>query len=298
MFLGTTFFTGKHTFLPPATNLNFHSLSISDGTYDHLYLSEDINSTIESLDADWTYETKLNANFDKNLDAGNSGFSLKTTDTIVIRKRERDTLNWTTIYTIPVREFADFNFTRYYPYAANHADSEYMLISTINGIENSYVITPCLSEFDGFFIVDKDHIYGTIYNLAPVDTTQNSNVTVLELLNNRYPSVYTNSQCNYVNGYTSGCFLKLNPDTQTVDTKAGIRYRQEFMDWLTNGKSKLIKLEDGRIYLARISGKPTETQEGPSELKRIGFDWTQIGDAESPRDLYLNSLSDIPEKWW
>jgi len=68
MFLGTTFFCGKHTLLPPATNVtNFDSVSITDGKYDHLYMSTNPTNTLEDIDKDWTYDTRLNASFEKDL---------------------------------------------------------------------------------------------------------------------------------------------------------------------------------------------------------------------------------------
>lgn len=299
MFLGTTFMCGKYAFMPPATNINnFNTLSITDGTYDHLFLSSNINETIDNINDDWKYETKLNAKFNTDLEGGNVGFSVKNTDTIVIKTREKDEFDWKTIYTIPINKSEDFNFVLNYPYSRNHSDNEYMLLSTINGIENSYVITECSTNFDGFFIVDKDNVYGTMCNIDYSDITQNINTSVLELLNNIYPTVYTNSDTNYTSGSTSGCFLKFDFDTCTIDTSGGIKYRKDVMQWLCNNKAKILKLNDGRIYLIKITGKPTDISEGHEDLRRISFEWVEIGDVNSEKDLYLNNLSDVSAEWW
>ena len=299
MFLGTTFFSGKHTLLFPATNItNFETLTLSDGVYDHLFLSENTELSTENINDEWTYETKLNAKFDSNLEGGNISFSTQNTDTLVIKTREVGSLKWKTIYTIPIVEDDDFNFTINYPYSKNMSNNEYMLLSTINGIENSYVITECSTNFDGFFIVDKDNIYGTMYNIDITDTTQNINSSVLELLNSVYPTVITNSDVNYTTGTTSGCFLKFNMETQEVDVSSGVTHRKDVMSWLCNKKAKILKLEDGRIYLIKITGKPTDINEGHKDLRKISFEWTEIGDVNSCKDLYTNNLSDVGVQWW
>lgn len=299
MFLGTTFLGGKYIFLPPATNIdNFASISISDGVYDNLFLSSDTTQTVDNLDDDWKYETKLNAKFDKDLEGGSVGFSTKNTDMIVIKTREKGTFDWKTIYTIPIEKDSDFNFVKVYPFSPNYSDNEYMLISQINGIENSYVITECKTEFDGLFIADKDNIYGTIFNITPTDITRNVNNTKLEMLNDKYPTVFTNSETNYISGNTSGCFLKVNADTCQVDVEGGMKYRKELLDWLTNNKTKILKLEDGKTYMIKVVGSPTDSYDGHQDLRRTSFEWVEVGDIDSEKDLYLNNLSDVTEEWW
>jgi hypothetical protein len=299
MFLGTSFFCGKHTLLPPATNVaDFKSLSISDGKYDRLYLTANSSETLETIDNGWLFDTKLDAKFDKDLEAGSIGFSVRNTDTIVIKTREKGTFDWRTIYTIPIENNEDLNFIKNYAYSRNLSTNEYMLISMINGIENSYVITEEKTEFDGYFIVDKDNIYGTIFNIQSTDTIQNINVSTLPLLNDRYPSVYTNADTNYTSGTTSGCWLKFDFEKNEVNIENSVVYRQEVMQWICNGKSKILKLEDGRIFLIKVVGTPSDSSDGHKELRRISFDWVEIGDVNDMRTLYMNNLTDIEEKYW
>ena len=298
MFLGTTFFCGKNAFLPPATNVDLNTLSISDGTYDHLFLSIDTSQTVKNINDDWKYETRLNAPFDKDLEAGNIGFSVRNTDTIVIKTREKGTFEWKTIYTIPITTAEDFSFVINYPYSKNRTENEYMMLSTINGVENSYTTIGCETSFDGFFIVDKDNIYGTVYNTNSTDTVRNTNNTVLSLLNNKYPTVFTNSESDYNTGTTSGCFLKIDVDTGVVDEMNGASYRKNVVDWLCNNKPKILKLQDGRAFLIKVTGTPSDTGQGHEQLREISFDWTEIGDVDNEKDLYLNNLSDVDEKWW
>lgn len=299
MFLGTTFFCGKHTLLPPATNVNnIRTVTLSDGKYDHLYITADPTKTSDNIYDEWDFDTLLNASFESDLRAGNTDFTVRNTDTIVIKTREKGTFEWKTIYTVPISKEEDFNFIKNYPFSRNLSDNEYMMISTINGIENFYVIEECRTEFEGYFIVDKKNIYGTMFNIQPTDTVQNINDTTLELLNSKYPTVYTYSDSNYTTGSTSGCFLKFNMETCEIDFDAGLKYRHEVMQWICIGKPKILKLEDGRIYLIKVVGKPTDTNEGHIDLRRISFDWVEIGDVNDVRTLYMNNLSDVTEAYW
>lgn len=299
MFLGTTFFCGKHTFLPPATNVNnFETLSISNGKFDQLYMSANPEENLDSINDGWKYETKLNASFEKDLEAGSIGFSTRNTDTVVIQTREKDAFDWKTIYVKEISKNEDFNFIEYYPFSRNLSTNEYKLISMINGIENSYVQTEEKTSFSGMFIVDAKNVYGTIVNLESTDTTHNITMTTLELLNSKFPSVYSNSESNYVTGSTSGCFLKFNTDTCEFDFDGGVMYRHEIMQWLTNKKSKILKLEDGRIYLIKVIGQPTDTEDGHRYIRRFTFDWVEIGDVNNVRTLYNNKLSDVGIAYW
>jgi hypothetical protein len=176
--------------------------------------------------------------------------------------------------------------------------NEYKLISKINGIENSYITTEEKTQFDGYFVVDQEIIYGTIFNIQFTDTVQNIMNATLPLLNNRFPSVYSNTETNYTSGTTSGCFLKFDCEKHEIDVEAGVKYRHEVMQWFCNRRPKILKLEDGRIYLIKIVGQPTDTNEGHKDLRRISFDWVEIGDVDDVRTLYMNNLTDVKPEYW
>ena len=90
IFLGTTFCSGMNSLSPiPTKNKPITAVQIFDGTYNQLFLSSDTSLTVNNFDDEWTYDTKLNANFDNSFEAGNVGFSTKTTDNLVVRRREK-----------------------------------------------------------------------------------------------------------------------------------------------------------------------------------------------------------------
>ena len=122
VFLGTTFCSGYNSLSsPPIKPSSILSLQMSDGVYNHLFLSLNENLTYDEIGT-WDYDTKINAPFDENLEGGSSAFTLNTTDTIVIRRRELGKSKWTVIYVKEINTADDFNihFVDKYARAGDH----------------------------------------------------------------------------------------------------------------------------------------------------------------------------------
>lgn len=302
LFLGTTFFSGAHTMEPPATNISpITEISLTNGTFDHLYVGKNVNEEVVVTNNEWTEDTLLSAPFDENLDAGNSGFSLRNTDTVIIKRREKGTVDWITIFVKPIKYIEDFKFIFFDRYAKGNTDYEYILCSTCNGIENSYVIKEVYSQFHGFFVVDSNNSYGTFFNVDGGDTQRNAAGEVVPLLNNKYAKVVRNNSTSYDTGTASGVFIKTNrigADSCSMDLPGSNKFRSDIMDFLMNGRPKILKWDDGRIWLISVTGSPTDSRVDHELVREISFQFAEIGDCNDPRTLYLNGLSTVESKWW
>ncbi len=299
IFLGTAFLSGKHTLYPPADKTGaIESVSLADGTHDHLFISKNPDKTVLNWTEDWDYDSVMNADFNKNLDAGNSGFSLKNTDTIVVRRRELLKENWITIYTKEIHTLEDFDI-HFIDRFARGGDTKYVyrISSTLNGMENSYVEQELLSYFEGMYLADRDGIYGTPYDLDGCNTTQHIKSEILETYD-RYPTVVSNGDVNYEYGSVTGTFLKISDDTSTLDRPGSMQHRQTFKDRLASHKPFILKMPDGRIWMARCVGTPSDSSNGSADLRQLTFDWVEIGNADDMEALYYNGLSDVPVRWW
>lgn len=298
MFLGIDMFSGKYAMQPQYSDIGtLTGLGLTDGTYDHLFLSSDTTKTAGNLFDDWEFSTKINADYSTSMDGGNTGFSLKNTDTVIIKRREKGTMDWVTIFTIPINKIEDFNFIKEYYYGRSGVSYDFMIISSIGGIQNSYVLAECASSFEGLCLADQTTFYQTVYNLDAIEITRNLNDTVLHLLNDTYPVVISNDSTSYDSGTVSACFLKMN-DYDAVLGCPAVKYREEILNWLSNKKAKILKLENGRIKLIRITGMPSETDGGHPDLQKVNFDFVEIGNVDSEADLYRTHLSDIaPDRW-
>lgn len=299
VFLGTTFCSGEYSLSPlPTKNSIIIALQIFDGTYNHLFLSSDPNLTVDNFDDAWTYDTKMNADFNGSFEAGNAGFSLRTTDTLVIRRREIGTEDWIVIYVKEVKKAEDFNILINDTFARAGTEYEYSLASFCGGIENSYVIENVYSDFDGYYITDKDSIYGTIYDIDGCNTSRDISSQTLEMLNSKYMSVVSNSNLNSDSGSISGTFIKIDCDKQTVDLKGGLEYRNSLKNKLANRKPLILKIHDGRIWMICVTGNITDNRGGHTDIRQISFEWVEIGDINDMKSLYRNGLSDIQSRWW
>lgn len=299
VFLGTTFFSGRNTLLPPAIPINIvTAIQIFDGTYNHLFLSSDTSLTVNNFNDEWNYDTKMNADFESNLSAGNSAFSLKTTDNVVIRRRELGVVKWTTIYVKEINNINDFDIHFVDKYARASTEYEYCVSSFINGIENSYVIQNIYSDFEGYYITDKDCLYGTIYDLDGCDTSRIITKSTLELLNSKYMSVVSNSSLNCDSGSITGTFLKLDDNCERPNLQTSLKYRNDIKDRLANHKPLILKVQDGRIWMISVTGEISDTKREHPDIRQISFSWVEIGDVNDMKTLYNCGFSDVDSRWW
>ena len=298
VFLGTTFCSGYNSLSsPPIKPSSILSLQMSDGVYNHLFLSLNENLTYDEIGT-WDYDTKINAPFDENLEGGSSAFTLNTTDTIAIRRRELGKSKWTVIYVKEINTAEDFNIHFVDKYARAGVEYEYSVSSFINGIENSYLIKNVYSDFDGYYVTDKDCLYGTIYDLDGGDTSCEISSQTLELLNSKYMNVVSNSELNCDSGSIIGTFIKMDENCEHIDLNSSLQYRNEFKNRLANHKPLILKIHDGRIWIINVTGGINDTKKGHPDIRQISFEWVEIGDINDMKTLYRLGFSDIGSRWW
>lgn len=299
IFLGTTFCSDGNSLFPPAIKKDvLWSIQIFDGTYNQLYLSTDTSMTVANLDDEWNFNTKLNATFDTDLDAGNSGFSLRNTDHIVVKRREVGTFDWTVIYVKKVETVDDFNLHIIDKFARSGVNYEYSVSSFVNGVENSYIVDNVYSEFEGYYITDKDCLYGTIYNVDGCDTTRNMSNQIVNMLNSKYMKVVSNAAINCDSGSITGSFFKMDETIKEINRDEGLQYRTSVKDRLANKKPLILKVDDGRIWMVKVTGVVNDVMDGHRDLRNITFEWVEVGDINDMRALYVNGFSDVSSEWW
>ena len=299
IFLGNTFHGGENASYPPAVDTKkITEVQLSDGTYNHLVLTSDASMEVRDISDEWDYNTKINATFDANFDAGNTGFSLRNTDYVVIKRREVGSTHWVIIYAKEIHTVADFDISFTDKYARSKTEYQYCVSSYTNGIENSFILDNVYSEFDGYYIADKDCLFGTIYDVDGCDTSKNMANQVIRLLNSKYASVVSNSDINYESGSVTGSFIRMDEVTGEVRPDDGLRYRSSLKNRLVSKKPLILKIQDGRIWMIKVTVSPTESMTGQQDLRSINFEWAEVGDVEDMQSLFENGLSDVDAKWW
>lgn len=299
IFLGNAFFSGENSLYPPSVNQSeITAVQLFDGTYNHFILSSDSSMTVNDITDEWDYNTKINADFDGKFDAGNTGFSLRNTDHIVIKRRELGSTQWVAIFVKEINQISDFNISFTDKYARSGTEYQYSVSSYTNGIENSFIIGNVYSEFDGYYITDKDCLYGTVYDVDGCDTSRNMANQILQLLNSKYVSVVSNSDINYESGSITGSFIQIDETSEEVKPHGGLQYRAQLKDRLVNKKPLILKISDGRIWMIQVTGTPSDSQKGHRDLRAITFEWVEVGDINDMKALYENGLSDVDARWW
>lgn len=296
-FLGLTF--AAYTTTALGTMLvadDLSSIEITGGICDELYVGDDTSMTHVSPIIEWDYDTLLHPLFNGNLLAGNVDFSIGSVSGIIIKKREIGTYKWLSLFkkSIITEEDFDFAFSDRTPLSKHKY--QYAAIPIVNGAEGNYQITEVAVDFEGVFILDNTTSFYSELNLLPIDTTFNGSASV-ELLpiDARYPTIiYTNNAC-YESSQITCSWIKITCDEKILNTDGAPNYRQAFKLFANNKKDKIIKLHDGRGWLAKIITPINESADGHYDNVLTAFSFVEIGDINDNRDLYRGGFTNFLE---
>lgn len=277
-----------------ATNVyDISSVTLLNAIFDELLITQDTNTEYSNIiEQTWDFDTILHAMFDGNLHAGNVDFTLDQVSKIRIKRRKIDSYDWITLFEIPIEKIEDFDFERIDRYARSNQEYEYALVPVIGDNEGNLNINTIKSEFEGIYLVEKTLGYGSAIETT-ISTQKNRPTSVINTLGRRTPYVISNGMNNYYSGQVSTVFVDQNLDTCEYDTVNGWKYREAIMDFLCDGKPKILKHEDGRMWMINITGSPSESESPHPLYPTTTFDWVEIGDVNSSNMLYENNFIDV-----
>ena len=290
MFVGVGFCGSGDAISSTPTFMNdITYIAISNGIYDELFGSD--NSDIAMIEDSkvWDFDTRFYAKFQGTLMAGNVDYVASMVSSIRIKRRKNDEHNWTFLYEIPIETNDDFNFERIDRYAQGSQDYYYAMIPVIENVEGNINKNSIRSEFNNYFIVDRNISYPIIFN-AKLNTELKKNISVINTLGRKYPFVISNGLSQYKTG-TLNFALAPIIDCE-IDTDNGYNYRIQFEEWITNGKPKILKDWTGQIYMMDITNSIPINYEY-YQLPSYQIQFTEIGNALDENDLYYNDFIDI-----
>ena len=309
MFLCGSNFVGGHlacTIMPTGID-NIDYIELSNGLYDDLFVTKatdfEISNTIQN---DWDFDTALYAKFNSNTNAGNVDWNLETVSDIILKSRRKGSFQWNTLKTKEVHDINDFviNYSDYF--IASGEPKEYAIVPVLYGTEGNYAISSITPKFNKMFIIEGNEVWGTKITDGFCDTTRNIPSSTVELLNSKYPIFVRNTVANYDTGTCTGSFVPLANESENACELAydseydyqRIEYQKEFMDFITDGIPKILKLPDGRMWIIQVTPSPTDSADTTYNNRQISFSWVEIGDVNSEEDLYYLGLSDVSPEWW
>lgn len=297
--LGIGLFGDEYSSLgTPSTGvLNINALSMDDFMADNIYITKDVNKDMSILD--WDYNTIMYSDFNGNTIAGNVEFTIGTISDLFIKKRKVGDTKWQVVYHKKIETQDDFYINEQDFTSIFKETYEYALVGSLNGVDGNYHVKEILSDSDSFYIIDKNGYFGTVANQGSCDTYKKDAGFYVETMYSKYPTKMRNSDLNYYTGTMSGLFIKFNSDTCQFETKNLQKYRKEVIDFLSNGNQKLLKTEDGRMWLISIdAGSISDVKDSHPDFRLISFAWTEIGNCESNKDLYYAGLTDVTSEYW
>lgn len=287
IFLGYSFAEGAHSLdTTPAGNSDLSVITMTGGKFDSLLGSRGDKSVDELKNGGWDFDTILRALFKDSTLAGNIDYAASEIDKIRLKRRKKGDLEWITLLDKTITTPDDLSMVYDDP-TAGTGIYEYAVVPVIGGIEGAFFANSVESNFNGMFIVDQTGIYGTELEVE-CSSSVNQPASVVATLARKYPYVIHNPTINYETGTASGFFVeKKNND---YDIKGGLAFRKQLDKFLVNGMPKILKIDDGRMWLVDITSGVAKTDQGHPEFITTSFEWAETGDAENFDDLFSAGL--------
>lgn len=283
-------------------------IKLKNAIFDEIFITSDLdfdivneNLAMEYFPDEWNNHTKLHAKFQNSIIAGGFMFDDHTDSGFLIKRRPVNEVLWTSVGYIDYHNFVfedDWVSGVFIDRTAIPNDTyEYLIIPILFGQEHTEVFVDnsvhCYT--DGIAISEIDKTYYTQMETNISSITQNQGTTMIETLNGRYPYAFKNGALNYITGSAQGLFAPSKDDCNYIfDNKKNKniawKYREEFRQWLCNGRPKILKYYDGRTYLVSINDKPQDDDSEYNFKNITSFSFAQIGDVNSTSELIENGL--------
>lgn len=287
IFMGYTFAGGSYSLGSTPTTGEYNQIAIGQGQIDELLGSKSIKTADELESANWDFDTILRALFNGNVLAGNIDYAVSEIDSLRLKRRKKGDLDWLLIAEKKVVDAEDLSMS-YDDKTAGIGEYEYAVIPVMGGVEGSFFANSIESKFNGMFIADASGIYGTDLEVSCSSQT-NQPTSVVVTLARKYPYIIHNPTIGYESGSASGYFVEKKSDG--YDIKGGLEYRNQLDKFLINGLPKILKIDDGRMWLVDISSSSVAKEnKGHYEFIGTSFEWTESGDCNSQEDLYSAGL--------
>lgn len=286
MFMGRYYCGSKEAMSSTPTNIkDITYITISNGVYDELFGTDNSNIKMNDLSKTWDFDTRFYAKFQNNLMAGNVDYAASTVSSVRIKRRKNDEHQWFTMFDIPIETNEDFEFELEDRYAQGNQDYYYAMIPVIEQIEGNINKNSIRSEFNNYFILDKDISYPIIFNTS-LSIELNKNVGIINTLGRKYPFIISNGLSQYKTG-TLNFSLAQIIDCEINEN--GYNYRTQFEQWITNGQPKIIKDWTGQIFMINITSSiPIGYEHWNLPSYQIQF--TEVGNPLDETDMYYNDF--------
>lgn len=285
----------NHSFdYTPTAVSEIKTINLYNGTYDELFASKNTSMSYDESSKVWDFDTVLYAKLQNSLFGGNVLFTSDTVNEVRIKRRKKGTYDWDTIFQIDIKTNDDFKFERFDRYARGNTEYEYTLVPVLSTIEGNLNTSSIISDFEGYYLLDKETIHHIFLNTS-LSYQRNQNSTTLSTLGRKYPFHVSNGNNNYTSGELQATFIDMGEDND-LNTVDGWKYREEIDNFLTNGKPKILKDDQGKMWMIAIVDNIPQDFSEHWNMPIHTITWTEIGNCDDTADMYDNNFIDIDSR--
>lgn len=296
--------------LTPTDKTHNTKVVLTNGVFDSLYITKDVTIPMNTTrPTDWTFDTIMFADFNNTTMAGNLLVTIDAITHLVIKRRRTDQFKWITLETKEILHDEGMTFEEKVAQMEIHNTDrtaaigftyEYAAVPMLNGIESVYSTAQAKNETPGIVILDDTEIWMTTLVEDNFSTTAVVPNAVIETMWDKYPTIVRNTNANYETITVTGTFMKGLEDCEVdwEDEVGNMEYNRAAYNFLRNGRPKILKATDGRMWLVYVTTPPTDAWDANTEMRKITFGCTEIGDPTLEEDLYDAGLITATEEWW
>ena len=270
------------------------SLKLLNGIYDHMDVTNDVTSEFTTDKPTWTYDTRIDCDFNDNINGGNINILLSSLKYIRVNRRKKGTFNWVTLKEYEINSVEDLLITIEDYYVPSNYDAEYAFVPVAEGgVEGSYIINSVNTKFNCATIADSTNAFSLRANISYGGDTKNAPMGTYTPLKGKYPIIQKNSELEYWSGSITAMMLGYDFETtKKIDRKSIVQQTNDFCEFLNNMEAKIIKDWNGKIHLVRFVGSPTVSYANAygNGIAQVTANWVEQGQFDSQDDLYNNGL--------
>jgi hypothetical protein len=266
-------------------NAIFYGLTVSNNPNIEYTDVQPTSSTIDII---------VNCLFEGNLDGGNlASGGLSQIISMKLKRKLPNDYKWATIYEKNIQTFADLDIHFKDYCAPSGIEQEYALVAVLNGnIESDYFTNTIVPSQNGIVIAGTDRAYKISNGVVYSSITQNRQLNALLPIGRTYPVIVQNSKIKYKTGTLQGMILGYTFDEERqIIVNDVVAQTEEIIDFLCDGKAKVITDWNGNVWLVRITDNPVVSpKDTTGATNTISFSWTEQGKYNVESDLIENNL--------
>ncbi len=273
---------------------NFNKILVGNAICRELEISNNIDLEYSDEVDDWDEYMVLKCDFDENIRGGNLNEQLGNIDAIRIKRMDETNNTWITLYEKEILSEEDL-IVEYDDYIVpKGVEQTYAIVPLLsNGDEGNYLVDKIIPNWNYCFVSDGEQCFKLYSSINYGSVDRNKPVGTLNPMGSVYPFIIRNSDNNYNSGVLSGQLMGYNyEDTRILDRVDVVKQTQDYINFLTNGKSKVITDWNGNCWIVQVVSNPkvnynVATTNG---INTVSFSWVEQGKYNNEEDLINNNL--------